>query len=84
MPSMYGIYTYIYHKNQPNVGKYTIHGSYGVYFNIILHSHPPPVRSVEGNLKQLMAGRHIKKPSKMLDEFRSPDAQCMTYLPTFG
>ena len=27
--SMYGIYTYIYHTNQPNVGKYTIHGSYG-------------------------------------------------------
>ena len=22
--SMYGIYTYIYHKNQPNVGKYTL------------------------------------------------------------
>jgi len=21
---------YIYHKNQPNVGKYTIHGSYGI------------------------------------------------------
>ena len=28
--SMYGIFTYIYHKNQPDVGKYTIHGSYGV------------------------------------------------------
>ena len=27
--SMYGIYTYIYHKNQPNVSKYTIHGSSG-------------------------------------------------------
>ena len=27
--SMYGVYTYIYHKNQPNVGTYTIHGSYG-------------------------------------------------------
>ena len=31
---MYGIYiyiyTYIYHKNQPNVGNYTIHGSYGL------------------------------------------------------
>ena len=27
---MYGISTYIYHKNQPNVGKYTIHGSYGL------------------------------------------------------
>ena len=27
--SMYGLYTYIYHTDQPNVGKYTIHGSYG-------------------------------------------------------
>ena len=30
--SMYCVYTYIYQKNQPNVGyvgKYTIHGSYG-------------------------------------------------------
>ena len=26
---MYGIFPYIYHKNQPNVGKYTIHGWYG-------------------------------------------------------
>ena len=26
---MYGVFAYIYHKNQPNVGKYTIHGSYG-------------------------------------------------------
>ena len=23
------LFSYIYHKNQPNVGKYTIHGSYG-------------------------------------------------------
>ena len=28
--SMYGIFSYIYHKNQPNVGIYTIHGSYGI------------------------------------------------------
>ena len=27
--SMYGIFIHIYHTNQPNVGKYTIHGSYG-------------------------------------------------------
>ena len=33
--SMYGIFTYIYHKNQPNVGKYTIHGSYGFGIGII-------------------------------------------------
>ena len=26
-----GIFTYIYHKNQPNVGKYTIHGWYGIW-----------------------------------------------------
>ena len=26
---MYGIFAYIYHKNQANVGKYAIHGSYG-------------------------------------------------------
>ena len=25
--SMYGVFTYMYHKNQPNVGKYSIHGS---------------------------------------------------------
>ena len=30
-----GIFTYIYHKNQPNVGKYTIHGSYGFGIGII-------------------------------------------------
>ena len=30
--SMYGIFTYIYHRNQLNVGKYTIHGSYGKHF----------------------------------------------------
>ena len=27
--SMYGIFTNIYPINDPNVGKYTIHGSYG-------------------------------------------------------
>ncbi len=28
--SMYSIFTYIYHKNQLNIGKYTINGSYGM------------------------------------------------------
>ena len=28
IPSMYGISNYLYLKNQPNVGKYTIHGCY--------------------------------------------------------
>ena len=34
IPSMYGIFTYICHKNQLNVGKYTIHGSHGLYIYI--------------------------------------------------
>ena len=28
---MYGIFAYIYHENQPNVGKYTLHGWYGLW-----------------------------------------------------
>ena len=28
---MYGIFTYIHHRNQPNVGIYTIHGWYGIW-----------------------------------------------------
>ena len=30
IPCMYGILTYIYYKFKPNVGKYPIHGSYGI------------------------------------------------------
>ena len=33
---MYGISTHTYHKNQPNVGKYTIHGSYGLFSEALL------------------------------------------------
>jgi len=37
--SMYGIFTYIYDKNQLNVGEYTIHGWYGyLYSYFIPHS----------------------------------------------
>ena len=28
--SMHGIFAYIHHQNQPNVGKYAIHGLYGI------------------------------------------------------
>jgi len=39
--SVYGIFTYTYHKNQPNVGKYTIHGWYGIYtYHTYIISHP--------------------------------------------
>ena len=39
LPSMYGILTYIYHKIQPNVGIYAIHGWYGkilVFFLLVV------------------------------------------------
>ena len=36
--SMYGVFTYIYHKFRPNLGKYTIHWAYGIY---IFHSADP-------------------------------------------
>ena len=34
-------FTMIYHKNQPNVGKYTIHGSYGIFDIHFLTYHDP-------------------------------------------
>ena len=39
--TMYGIFTYIYHKNQPNVGKYTTHGCYGIVMLVFRGVTPP-------------------------------------------
>ena len=36
--SMYCNFTRIYHKNQPNVGKHTMHGSHGLYFRYVASS----------------------------------------------
>ena len=33
IPSINGIFSYIYHENQPNVGEYAIHGWYGYEFS---------------------------------------------------
>ena len=65
IPSMYGIYiyTYIYHKNQPNVGKYTIHGSYGTQLMLIL--------SMMGCLV-LVSWESLKAPSPKQNFFGSP------------
>ena len=37
--SMYGIFTYIYPKNSPNLGNYSIHGASGIDFHVWF---PPP------------------------------------------
>ena len=42
--SMYGVFTYMCHKNQLNVGKYTIHGSYGSYIRVVCTRHIPWMR----------------------------------------
>ena len=34
---MYGIFTNIYPINEPNVGKYTIHGASGIYIYIHMY-----------------------------------------------
>ncbi len=34
-----GIFTYIYHTNQPNVGKHTIHGFYGMQIMMMTGKH---------------------------------------------
>ena len=46
------IFTYIYHKNHPNVGKYTIHGSYGYGMNLYSHHQTHPCGCY--NLKWLL------------------------------
>ena len=47
---MYGIFTYIYPKNQPNVGKYAIHGASGhnVFFSAMIFQVTPMVAMVHG------------------------------------
>ena len=50
--SMYGISPYIYHKNQPNVGKYTIHGWYGC-------GKPMQLGMSSCNVSQVLRSTHI-------------------------
>ena len=42
---MYGIFTYIYSKNVPNVGKYAIHGAYGIVVMYYLPEAKSPEKS---------------------------------------
>ena len=62
--SMYGIFTYISHENQPNVGKYTIHGSYGfsnsmVVFGVVHHSGPPKKMTRDSPAQGVVWNEHI-------------------------
>ena len=67
--SMYGIFSYIYLKNQPNVGIYTIHGSYAynsALFWLVSYVHFPLVtscRSASSNcrIKSWQSERKLRK-----------------------
>jgi len=60
IPSMYGIFTYIYHTNQPNVGRCTIHGSYGIYQShgcyVFFRENSPGVSAFSGGRSGCIAG----------------------------
>ena len=57
---MYGIFTNICPKNHPNVGKYTIHGSYGLDFIPMKPEPDPHVTSIVSN------GSHPADPPFLL------------------
>ena len=70
--SMYGIFTYIYHKNQPNVGKSTIHGFLGLWGEEYFVSTPPQkifLQVVNNFLVRIFFSVFgVKKTSKNLNE----------------
>ena len=69
--SMYGIFTYIYHTYQPNVGKYTIHGWYGMINyqpqvgEFTGFSEPStvacPIWGLEHHMEDTVTGQTVKK-----------------------
>ena len=56
--SMYGISTYIYYKSMPNVGKHTIHGSFGYGFLIYIY-HPEGSCLTLPNLRMVENGSYL-------------------------
>ena len=62
--SMYGIFIYICPNNHPNVGKYTIHGAYGIYIYIHInldHMHQI-VAGPDPSLKTQCVKQKLKNP----------------------
>ena len=70
---MYGVFTYIYHKNQLDVGEYTIHGSYGEQFKP-----PKPCAGCQGwqtsaTVVVLQGPYHGRWVPRSLGEFENMD-----------
>ena len=89
---MYGIFTYIYHKNQPNVGKYTSHGSYGLYLKMAWMSYQGLCgrcaivqATSKGETRPILGGRRVETTTlrrQKLDVLW-PDLVCMLFLVDF-
>ena len=60
---MYGIFTYIYDKNQPNVGIYAIHGSYGYIYIFAFRTVEP---AWQKNGCKINPGCHRKRRNNFL------------------
>ena len=71
---MYGIVTYIYHKHQLNVGKYTIHGSYGIDKCVEKLNFPKSQRWKHGTFLE------EKKPFVLEEEYVTPSNFTWIYL----
>ena len=78
---MYGIFTYIYHKNQLNVGKYTMHGLLG--YDKLNTLNRFTVAANASNPVKLFEGRRVSNsnvPStegQMGNEKRVPSPSCL-------
>ena len=71
---MYGIFIYMYHKNQLNVGKYIIHGWYGNAKNILglkkslkNHGHHQAEQAEEGGIPLSQVGWLKQLPIRSLE-----------------
>ena len=60
---IYGIFTYIYHRNQLTVGKYTIHGSYGIHFWQHYHYQSTSFNTPSPNLPPLLPNKKNQPPA---------------------
>ncbi len=78
IPSMGLVYlhtfTYIYHKNQPNVGKYTIHGWYGID-TLQKSSNSSRKMGKMGGLSRFM-----DIPAIAMSSFTRPGISCKSFL----
>ena len=66
---MYGIFTNIYPKNGPNVGKYYIYGAYGYAWTSKLYNLKPGWNKTSGRL-------HLQERTELFGHQATPSSSC--------